>query len=972
MSMISVVAAVLGAFIALCWRVFVNVPILSEAAGGIIITALIFFGIAHTYELKKTNSQLEFKLESTQTRLDHEMDLQEQEHTTWHRDEAMWFHFVLQRWYQNCGRGEGSLSEFLLDTLNGTLSALDGVSVIKTLKIHHLDLGARPPIVERVVPHRVAAKNQVFLDIHLHWPSEAAATAGLQLAGIGSAAPIAIKLNQIEFTCVLRLGLKLKHSFPGCLTDMSIAFVKSPIIDFGVEILQSVNLSGLPSIDSIILKLVQNAIKNCMVWPARIVIPFGEPEPELVETLDSMTPNPFENEQSIRSLDGDGLSAETSNKSTKADGIALLKKQILDHEKLIASLKAQLLAATVKFTPAMPCKGITMVNLIRAEDLIDADSNGLSDPFAVLTVENERRTSSVVNKSLNPMWKERFRWLVKDPATAVLRLELFDEDASTMDMLTFSGDDPLGMAQVGVWEVKDLVCKTGKDGRSRPLCTKDGEPEHYERWLELDEVDKGRVNVVVYYSDLVPLVPLNGAPLTKQQASAVRKAFATRPKSFSHTGATRASVDTGDMTVGMKFQRNVVAKKIGRKWSAKAKSQAEAKQLRADIQKMAQMNEAASESVAKGEEEMKGGDGTMDPAEGPSEERGDSELMTSIQKSMSHHSDLNLNSEADADADNADLEGAGGEAEHAEGNAEAASLADDLVVVAIMVQLLECKDLAPAGQLAVHARNPYVNFKLRDQSFKSTTGHTLHPYWDKEPQAFHFYTRLDAAELLNEGRCERLQVEVKDHHKLSSNESLGTAQIVLDGSEVGDVWVPLTKDGHHSSNHDGYHTGTDSTCGFVRLRIVPLAVPSNVALAVLRGQTQSGKASTRKVIMPTGPERVRGHKANGDAPTWIKDSEAAELYGLPEIIWFDSVAPPLPRLHVRVLRHVCSVQDEGSAYLGAQQRLKSQESMRPLFDYLSVKDNSSSGGMAGGAPGRSGTGRRHSDSSSRMNFDMLM
>ena len=73
----------------------------------------------------------------------------------------------------------------------------------------------------------------------------------------------------------------------------------------------------------------------------------------------------------------------------------------------------------------------------------------------------------------------------------------------------------------------------------------------------------------------------------------------------------------------------------------------------------------------------------------------------------------------------------------------------------------------------------------------------------------------------------------------------GTARILLDGSKemVGDVWVPLTKDGHHSSNHDGYHTGTDATCGFVRLRIVPLAVPANAALAVLRGQTQSGKAS---------------------------------------------------------------------------------------------------------------------------------
>ena len=110
--------------------------------------------------------------------------------------------------------------------------------MIKTLKIHHLDLGARPPIVERVVPHRVSAKNQVFLDIHLHWPSEAAATAGLQLAGLGSAAPIAIKLNQIHFSCVLRLGLTLKPSFPGCLSDMSIAFIKSPDLDFAVEILQ--------------------------------------------------------------------------------------------------------------------------------------------------------------------------------------------------------------------------------------------------------------------------------------------------------------------------------------------------------------------------------------------------------------------------------------------------------------------------------------------------------------------------------------------------------------------------------------------------------------------------------------------------------------------------------------------------------------------------------------------------------------
>lgn len=80
---------------------------------------------------------------------------------------------------------------------------------------------------------------------------------------------------------------------------------------------------------------------------------------------------------------------------------------------------------------------------------------------------------------------------------------------------------------------------------------------------------------------------------------------------------------------------------------------------------------------------------------------------------------------------------------------------------------------------------------------------------------------------------------------------VGTARILLDGSEVGDVWIPLTKDGFHASNHDGYHTGTDASCGFVRLRIVPLAVPANIALAVLRGQTQSGKASVSECASPS-------------------------------------------------------------------------------------------------------------------------
>mmetsp|Transcript_23279 Transcript_23279/g.53755 ORF Transcript_23279/g.53755 Transcript_23279/m.53755 type:complete len:164 (+) Transcript_23279:52-543(+) len=125
---------------------------------------------------------------------------------------------------------------------------------------------------------------------------------------------------------------------------------------------------------------------------------------------------------------------------------------------------------------------------------------------------------------------------------------------------------------------------------------------------------------------------------------------------------------------------------------------------------------------------------------------------------------------------------------------------------------------------------------------------------------------------------------------------------------------------------------------------------------------------TRKVIMPTGPERVRGHKANGDAPTWIKDSEAPNCMGCQKS--FGSIAW---RHHCRVCMCVfCDTcapfRTKGVPISERNNDSKARRVCDPCFDYLSVKDNSSSGGMAGGAPGRSGTGRRHSDSSSRMNF----
>ena len=58
--------------------------------------------------------------------------------------------------------------------------------------------------------------------------------------------------------------------------------------------------------------------------------------------------------------------------------------------------------------PALAVLGTLHVRLKGANGLRGADLNGLSDPYAVLTLHGVKHKSKTISKSLNPRWDETF------------------------------------------------------------------------------------------------------------------------------------------------------------------------------------------------------------------------------------------------------------------------------------------------------------------------------------------------------------------------------------------------------------------------------------------------------------------------------------------------------------------------------------------------------------------------------------
>ena len=101
---------------------------------------------------------------------------------------------------------------------------------------------------------------------------------------------------------------------------------------------------------------------------------------------------------------------------------------------------------------------------LRCKDLPAADTNGLSDAYAVLSVGKERYETEVVKESLNPMWSSAFEFGLREDLSKFQGIDVvvFDKD--------FFGKDELGFAHIAFSE---LLAGAGQTlSISKPLASR--------------------------------------------------------------------------------------------------------------------------------------------------------------------------------------------------------------------------------------------------------------------------------------------------------------------------------------------------------------------------------------------------------------------------------------------------------------------------------------------------------------------
>ncbi|KAL6055999.1 BAI1-associated protein 3 [Balamuthia mandrillaris] len=111
------------------------------------------------------------------------------------------------------------------------------------------------------------------------------------------------------------------------------------------------------------------------------------------------------------------------------------------------------------------------VTVKEAKNLRAADSNGLSDPFVVLSLPGQTHKTKVVKKSLNPEFNVSFTFPLKEPhhdyKNQTLHVEVRDKD--------FIGSDALGQVDI------PLI--------SLPIDA----AQEDEKWYTLNKTDTGEI-----------------------------------------------------------------------------------------------------------------------------------------------------------------------------------------------------------------------------------------------------------------------------------------------------------------------------------------------------------------------------------------------------------------------------------------------------------------------------------------------
>lgn len=82
-------------------------------------------------------------------------------------------------------------------------------------------------------------------------------------------------------------------------------------------------------------------------------------------------------------------------------------------------------------------RGVLMVTIVGARDLVAKDFNGLSDPYVALQTQlgSIKKRTKVAERTLNPTWDDTFEFLVEDARHDMLLVDVWDHDMFGRDFI---------------------------------------------------------------------------------------------------------------------------------------------------------------------------------------------------------------------------------------------------------------------------------------------------------------------------------------------------------------------------------------------------------------------------------------------------------------------------------------------------------------------------------------------------------
>ncbi|KAJ9060951.1 phosphatidylserine decarboxylase [Entomophthora muscae] len=116
----------------------------------------------------------------------------------------------------------------------------------------------------------------------------------------------------------------------------------------------------------------------------------------------------------------------------------------------------------------MPGETTVRVQILQGRDLAPKDSNGLSDPYIVVRLNNKKLNTKTVSETLNPIWNETLSFTFKDDMfPQFIQIICWDADFISRDF----------MGQITI-PIKDLFDKSS----GLPIMYEDGKNR---QWLRL-------------------------------------------------------------------------------------------------------------------------------------------------------------------------------------------------------------------------------------------------------------------------------------------------------------------------------------------------------------------------------------------------------------------------------------------------------------------------------------------------------